>query len=91
MWRRRLLAWEEESARECSLLLHNIFFETLLLHNIVLQENVNDTWRWMLDPIHGYLVRESYRFITHSGDTVDRTLMNDVWHMHIPLKVSLLA
>jgi len=32
-WRRRLLAWEEESVRECS----------LLLHNCVLQVNVTDT------------------------------------------------
>jgi hypothetical protein len=34
LWRRRLLAWEEESVRECS----------LLLHNIVLQDNITDTW-----------------------------------------------
>jgi len=33
VWRRRLLAWEEESVRECS----------VLLHNIVLQDEVNDT------------------------------------------------
>ena len=81
MWRRRLFAWEEESVRECS----------LLLHNIVLQDSVNDTWRWLLDPIHGYSVREAYRYLTHSGDTVDRTLVDDVWHRHIPLKVSLLV
>jgi len=81
VWRHRLLAWEEESVWECS----------LLLHNIVLQESVNDTWRWLLDPTHGYTVWEAYRFLTHSGDTVDRTLVDDVWHKHIPLKVSLLA
>ena len=78
VWRRRLLAWEEDSVREC----------TLLLHNTVLQENVSDTWRWNLDPINGHLVREAYRFITYN-EQVDRGLVDDVWHMFIPAKVSL--
>jgi len=50
VWRRHLLAWEEESVRECYVLLHN-----------GLQDNVHDTWRWLLDPVHGYSVREAYR------------------------------
>jgi hypothetical protein len=79
VWRRRLLAWEEESVRECS----------VLVHNVVLQDNVSDTWRWMLDPVHGYSVREAYRFITSSGVQVDRSLVDDVWHKLIPSKVSL--
>jgi len=56
VWRRRLLAWEEEGVRECSVLLHNIF----------LQDTIHDTWKWTLDPIHGYSVRESYRYIMRS-------------------------
>lgn len=32
LWHRRLIAWEEESVREC----------VVLLHNIVLQEKVHD-------------------------------------------------
>jgi len=44
VWRRRLLAWEKESVRECS----------SLLHNFILQDNVNDSWRWLLDLTHGY-------------------------------------
>jgi len=39
--------------------------------------------------VHGYSVRDSYRSLTSSGDQVDRTLVNDVWHRHIPEKVSL--
>jgi len=31
---------------------------------------------------------ESYMFLIHSGNTVDRTLVDDIWHMHILLKVS---
>jgi len=79
VWRCRLLAWEEENVRECS----------AVLHNIVLQVDVTDTWRWILDPVHGYSVWESYRFITTSGEQVDRRSVDDVWHRHIPIKVSL--
>ena len=78
-WRRRLLAWEEDSVRECS----------EVLHNIVLQVDVTDSWRWLLDPVHGYSVRESYRFLTTSCEQVDRSLVDDVWHRNIPEKVSL--
>jgi len=79
LWRRRLLAWEEESVRECY----------VLLHNIVLQENVEDTWRWLLDPIHGYSVRGAYCFLTTSSELVDRSQVVNIWHKHIPSKVSL--
>lgn len=57
----------------------------------MLQENVIDTWRWKLDPVHGYTVREAYRFITHPGNNDDRSIVDDVWHKQIPLKVSLLV
>jgi len=54
-----------------------------------LQDNVSDTWRWLLDPVHGYSVREAYRFITSNDVQVDRSLVDDVWHKLIPSKVSL--
>jgi hypothetical protein len=38
--------------------------------------------------VHGYSVRDSYRFLTSSDEQVDRSLVDDVWHRHIPLKVS---
>jgi len=81
VWRRRLFAWEEESVRECY----------LLLHNIVFQDSVHDTWRWDLDPIHGYTVREAYRFFTSTGDLADRSLVDDIWHKQVPSKVSLMV
>ena len=80
-WRRGLFAWEEECVRECS----------LLLHNIILQDTGSDKWRWLLDPIHGYTVKEAYSFLTITGDMVDRSNVDDVWHKHIPSKVSLLV
>jgi len=79
VWRRRLLAWEEESVRECS----------VLLDNIVLQDNVHDAWRWLLDHIQGYIVKGAYRFLTTTGESLDRTLVDDVWQKHIHAKVSL--
>jgi len=62
---------------------------SLLFHNVVLQENVFDTWRWLLDPVHGYSVWEAYRFITSNDVPVDRSLIDEVWHKLIMLKVSL--
>ena len=68
VWRRRLLAWEKESVRECS----------LLLHNFVLQVNATDKWRWTLDTIYGFLVQKAYHFITTHGDQEDRSLVDNV-------------
>jgi len=62
---------------------------SMLLHNIFLQDNVNDAWRWLLDPSNGYSVWGAYRFLTDSGELVDRSLVDDIWHQHIPSKVSL--
>ncbi|RHN45445.1 putative reverse transcriptase zinc-binding domain-containing protein [Medicago truncatula] len=78
-WTRRLFVWEEECVRECC----------ILLNNFVLQDNVNDKWRWLLDPVNGYSVKVFYRYITSTGHISDRSLVDDVWHKHIPSKVSL--
>lgn len=34
-------------------------------------------------------MREAYRFITSHGDHFDRSLVDKVWHRHIPAKVSM--
>jgi len=81
VWRRRLLAWEEDSAREC----------VSLLNNVVLQENIPDRWRWMLDPLHGYSVSGTYRFLTNVEGQVANGVCKDVWHKFVPSKVSLFA
>jgi len=78
VWRRHLIAWDEESVMECS----------ILLDNTVLQDNVLDAWRWLLDPIHGYSVKGAYHFLTTTGAPLDRNTVDDVWHKHIPSKVS---
>ena len=68
VWRRRLLVWEEESVRECS----------ALLHNVVLQEQTHDTWKWLLDPIHSYSEQGVYRFFTTTDEHVVRNQTDDV-------------
>lgn len=61
----------------------------LLLLNFVFQVNVTDKWIWTLDTVHGYSVREAYRFVTSIGDHSNRNIVDNVWHRHIPTKVSL--
>jgi hypothetical protein len=79
--RRRLFAWEEESVRECA----------FLLRNIVLQDTVHDSWKWLLDPARGYSVKSLYNYITNTCEIVDRSQVDDVWYKHIPSKVSLMV
>jgi len=78
VWRRRLLAWEEESVSECS---------SLLCH-IVLQDNVIDRWRWILDHINGYSVKGTYQYLTLSDTHLDRGPFDEVWLKQVPIKVS---
>jgi len=61
-WRRRLLAWEEETVTECSSLLCNI-----VLHYIIF-----DRWWWILDPINGYFVKGTYQYLTMSVTSLER-------------------
>jgi len=79
VWRRRLMAWEEESVRECS----------VLLSNVVLQENIQDHWRWVLDPIHGYSVSGTYRYLSSAAEPMATSAFNDVWDKLVPVKVSI--
>ena len=77
-WRRRLLAWEEESVMEC----------VALLSDIVLQDSILDMWSWVLDPLNGYSVRGTYQYLMTSVDHADRVVVDMVWLKQVPLKVS---
>jgi len=79
VWRRRLLAWEEESVSKC----------TVLLQDIVLQDNTSNRWRWLLDTINGYSIKGTYHYLTSADTPPDRVLLDDIWHKQVPLKVSL--
>jgi len=78
VWRRHLLAWEEETVAKCA----------GLLANFVLQENNIDKWRWILDPVKGYFVRGTYQYLTSPIAPVERGLSDMVWLKQVPLKVS---
>jgi hypothetical protein len=78
VWRRRLLAWEEETVAKCA----------GLLANFVLQENNIDRWRWILDPVKGYFVRGTYQYLTSPIAPVEWGLSDMVWLKQVPLKVS---
>jgi len=75
------MAWEEESVRECS----------GLLNNVILLDTVKDSWRWLLDPIHGYSIRGTYRFLTSDNEPTATGATNNVWDKLVPSKVSLFA
>jgi len=45
----------------------------------------------MLDPIHGYSVRGTYRFLTTRAEPATKNVINNVWHKLVPSKVSLFA
>jgi len=77
-WRRRLLAWEEESVTNCS----------FLLHDIVLQDRAPNRWRWLLDTVAGYSVKGTYQYITTTDNSLERGRFDVVWQRQVPLKVS---
>jgi len=79
VWRRRLLAWEEETVTECA----------ALLSDIVLQDTILDRWRWGLDLINGYSAKGIYQYLASSNSSVERGISDVVWLKHIPLKVSM--
>ena len=78
---RGLLAWEEECARECY----------ALLHNVILQEDISDSWRWLLEPTQGYSVRGTYHFLTAPDEVLVGNGIHNVWHQLVPSKISVFA
>ena len=80
-WRRRLWVWEEEMLGEC----------IILLHNVCLQINVKDTWKWHMHTSAGYTVRSAYQLLTTQDTSQVEGADALVWHKHVPLKVSIFA
>ena len=75
------MAWKKESLREYP----------ALLVNVALQDNIQDSWWWLLDPNHGYSVRGTYRYLTTYDEPMPNGVYNNVWHKLIPSKMSLFA
>jgi len=58
-WRRRLLVWEEDKVRECS----------VILANIVLQPDLLDRWLWKLYASKNYNVSSACNYLMSSDNT----------------------
>jgi len=63
----------------------------ILLHNVCLQINVKDTWKWLMDISAGYTVRSAYQLLTTQDTSQVAGADAIVWHKHVPLKVSIFA
>jgi len=61
------------------------------LNNVILQDNIQDYWCWLIDHIHGYSVHGTYCFLTSQDEHQVGGANNDVWHKLVPAKVSLFA
>ncbi|KAK2369241.1 hypothetical protein QL285_082389 [Trifolium repens] len=81
VWRRQLLAWEEEILREC---------QTLLL-TVTVQVGLPNRWQWRPDPVSGYSVRDAYQILTSQDTVTIGTADYLLWHNQVPLKVSIFA
>jgi len=63
----------------------------LLLHNVILQVDKDDSWLLTLETSRTYSVRSAYRIITISPPLVNPVPVADLWHKDVPLKVVLFA
>ena len=80
-WKRRLFAWEEEVGGEL----------TLLIHNVILQVDKDDSWLWTLDSSKTFIVRSAYNFLTTQHPIAQPVVVSSLWHKDVPLKVVLSA
>jgi len=73
--------------------LYNLHFSNSIIRKISYQikqlPNASDSWRWLLGTVQGYSVKKAYHHITNNDVQVDRSRVDNVWHRHIPAKVSL--
>ena len=69
----------------CNLI--HIFFTVCLVD----QEKIYVSWKWLLDPVHGYSVKSLYHYITDTCEIADKSQVDDVWCKCIPLKVSVMV
>lgn len=81
VWKRRFLAWEEET----------VFEYASLLRNVVLQDHILDMWWWIIDSINGYSIKRTYNYLTMACASSECGLFDDLWQKQVPLKVSMFA
>jgi len=80
-WCRRLLTWEEELAKECS----------MIISNIHLQVEVTDRWHRLLDRSRVYSVWGVHHYLTSPQMHQVEVVFDLIWHKNVMLKVSIFA
>nr|KYP50798.1 Putative ribonuclease H protein At1g65750 family [Cajanus cajan] len=80
-WRRNLFEWEEDSLR---IMLSSI-------NNIIMQQQQQDKWRWILHPSSSYTVSSTYLHLSQEGQAEEATFFRTFWTSLAPLKTSCLG
>jgi len=62
-----------------------------VLNDIVLQDHLHDRWKWLLNPIQGYLTGGTYHLFMTSDESLVRGRSQQVFHKYAPSKVSVFA
>ena len=80
MLRGWFLVWEDVLVQQCR----------LLLQNVVLQVDVDDKWKWHLDPVTSYSMKGDH-YLSSPTQQVVNFSSELLWHSEVPVKVSLLV
>lgn len=78
-WRCKLFAWEREMVGNLC----------LLLQNVNLQVDKDDSWKWHLETSNAFSVRSAYKVLAARFHSAAMELSKSLWHKDIPLKVVL--
>jgi len=73
---------------DTKLLLHSLM---LLLHNVHLEVDRDDIWRWTLESSNVFSVRSAYNFLSANPPLASSVPVASLWHKDVPLKVVLFA
>nr|KYP44579.1 Putative ribonuclease H protein At1g65750 family [Cajanus cajan] len=80
-WRKNLFEWEEDSLR---IMLSSI-------NNIIMQQQQQDKWRWILHPSSSYTVSSTYLHLSQERQAEETTFFRTFWTSLAPLKTSCLG
>jgi len=80
MLRGWFLVWEDVLVQQCR----------LLLQNVVLQVDVDDKWKWHLDPVTSYSMKGDH-YLSSPTQQVVNFSSELLWHSEVSVKVSLLV
>lgn len=59
----------------------------VFLYDVVLQDDLVDTWQWYSEPAKGYNVCCVYHLLTTADQSIHFVIWDLIWHNQDPLKV----